>query len=210
MKRLPIAIILLFASVSWAGDICKDNSCEKKTPLTYARVNAAVIGGGGGAAAGGTWVMAPAAHGETLALDGTSYFVASKITVSGTHITQIAYKVQAVGNASTGHIKLMVVGESTVLAKADCAPATGSWCKATVDYTAGAGAQYWVVAGLDGSTSALYDDTDASVGAYGAIGNYTDYAGWVASDTCGFVNDAWAPSVAVAICYGGTCSGEPD
>jgi hypothetical protein len=171
--------------------------------------------GGSGAAASGTWILAPTSRGETTSTDASAYFYGTAITIPGATVSQIAFKCYQAGTSTTAHLKLVSTndGSPAILAKGDCTPTSGQWCKVAVSYTGSENTTYRVLISSDGSMTS-YADLDSGGGVWGAISAYTDYAGWVAAssppDITGYAGDSFATDWAIAVCYGGTCAGNPE
>jgi hypothetical protein len=203
MKKTFIGLLILVLS-AWAQYVF---SAE---PIQLARMNGYVAAGVGAGAASGTWVIIPANRGETLTPNMTDYYISSPITVPGTHITKVALKIKDKLSATTVHIKLTTgaTGLLSVRDKGNCTPASETWCKVAVDYTGSVGTTYHILMTADSSPT-TYGDSDAGIGGYGIV--TPDWATWVGSTSNqAITNDTFANLWAVAVCYDGECTGEPD
>lgn len=202
MKKTFIGLLILVLS-AWAQYVF---SAE---PIQLARMNG-YVSAGVGAAASGTWVIIPANRGETLTPNMTDLYASSPITVPGTHITKVALKIKDKLSATTVHIKLTTGATGLLLVrdKGNCTPASETWCKVAVDYTGSAGTTYYILMTADSSPT-TYGDSDAGIGGYGVP--TPDWATWVGSTSNqALTNDRFANLWAVAVCYDGECTGEPD
>jgi hypothetical protein len=171
-------------------------------------MNVAVIGSGAAAAAG-TWYYPDAERTINAADDSSTYIIGSPVTIgTGTAITKLAFRVRGVGTATACKLALYDNAEpASQLATATCTPATNTWCQGTVSYTGSASATYIAVAMCDTSDLTQYSN---SVGATGHFEAAT-YANFPASYTSitAWDNKTYTFTWAVAVCAGGTCSGDP-
>jgi hypothetical protein len=169
----------------------------------------AMVGGSGAAAAAGTWYYPDAERTINAADDSSTYIIGSPVTIgTGTAITKLAFRVRGVGTATACKLALYDNAEpASQLATATCTPATNTWCQGTVSYTGSASATYIAVAMCDTSDLTQYSN---SVGATGHFEAAT-YANFPASYTSitAWDNKTYTFTWAVAVCAGGTCSGDP-
>lgn len=170
-----------------------------------------------GDAGAGQWLTAPATITETLTNNSSTFILGTNITVPGSgtvSVTKIAFKVKDVGNATTAHAKFTENADSgaDIYGAGSCTPSSETWCVVSITpYNATGGTTYRVVWASDGSTLTEYGDADAGTGSYAQVSGFTDYDGWIArTDPYGFDASSYGPTWAVAICYGGTCAGNPE
>ena len=159
-------------------------------------------------AAAGTWYYNETSFPDTITEDFYSDSMGGYAQIgAATNITQIAFKVIAVGNATSYDVALYDnASPGALLGWSTCTPSANSWCIANVSYTASANATYKVIfqANAFGGSA-----TVAGVSA-GGHGVYKDPRWTQGSPTSSitWTSTTYTKSMAIAICTG-TCSAGP-